>query len=63
VRLVTADHVAEVVSMMTGIPVKRVALNEMERLKTMYENLKGKVVGQDEAIKKWFAPFNGIVLD
>jgi len=49
---VTADHVAEVVSMMTGIPVKRVALNEMERLKTMYENLKGKVVGQDEAIKK-----------
>ena len=49
---VTADHVAEVVSMMTGIPVKRVALNEMERLKTMYDNLKGKVVGQDEAIKK-----------
>jgi ATP-dependent Clp protease ATP-binding subunit ClpC len=49
---VTADHVAEVVSMMTGIPVQRVALNEMERLKTMYDNLKGKVIGQDDAIKK-----------
>jgi len=51
-EVVTADHVAEVVSMMTGIPVQRVALNEMERLKTMYDNLKGKVIGQDEAIKK-----------
>jgi ATP-dependent Clp protease ATP-binding subunit ClpC len=49
---VTADHVAEVVSMMTGIPVQRVALNEMERLKTMFDNLQGKVVGQDDAIKK-----------
>ncbi|MCF8257801.1 MAG: ATP-dependent Clp protease ATP-binding subunit [Flavobacteriales bacterium] len=49
---VTADHVAEVVSMMTGIPVQRVALNEMERLKTMFENLQGSVIGQDEAIKK-----------
>lgn len=51
-EIVTADHVAEVVSMMTGIPVQRVALNEMERLKTMYDNMKGKVVGQDDAIKK-----------
>jgi ATP-dependent Clp protease ATP-binding subunit ClpC len=51
-EVVTADHVAEVVSMMTGIPVQRVALNEMERLKTMYDNLKGKVIGQDDAIKK-----------
>jgi ATP-dependent Clp protease ATP-binding subunit ClpC len=49
---VTADHVAEVVSMMTGIPVQRVALNEMERLKTMFDNLQGKVIGQDDAIKK-----------
>ncbi len=49
---VTAEHVAEVVSMMTGIPVQRVSLNEMERLKTMSDNLQGKVIGQDEAIKK-----------
>jgi ATP-dependent Clp protease ATP-binding subunit ClpC len=49
---VTAEHVAEVVSMMTGIPVQRVSLNEMERLKTMSDNLQGKVIGQEDAIKK-----------
>jgi ATP-dependent Clp protease ATP-binding subunit ClpC len=49
---VTSEHVAEVVSMMTGIPVQRVSLNEMERLKTMADNLQGKVIGQDDAIKK-----------
>ncbi len=49
---VTEEHVAEVVSMMTGIPVHRVAQNEGNRLKQMYDNLKGKVIGQDDAIKK-----------
>ncbi|MCF8278123.1 MAG: ATP-dependent Clp protease ATP-binding subunit [Flavobacteriales bacterium] len=49
---VTEEDVAEVVSMMTGIPVHRVAQNEGNRLKSMYENLKGKVIGQDDAIKK-----------
>lgn len=49
---VTAEHVAEVVSMMTGIPVQRVSLNEMERLKTMADKLQGKVIGQEDAIKK-----------
>ncbi|MCF8464257.1 MAG: ATP-dependent Clp protease ATP-binding subunit [Flavobacteriales bacterium] len=49
---VTEEHVAEVVSMMTGIPVHRVAQNEGNRLKEMYDNLKGKVIGQDDAIKK-----------
>jgi len=49
---VTEEDVAEVVSMMTGIPVHRVAQNEGERLQKMNENLKGKVIGQDDAIKK-----------
>ena len=49
---VTEEDVAEVVSMMTGIPVHRVAQNEGNRLKQMYDNLKGKVIGQDDAIKK-----------
>ncbi len=49
---VTEEHVAEVVSMMTGIPVHRVAQNEGQRLKQMGDLLKGKVIGQDEAIKK-----------
>ncbi len=51
-EVVTEEHVAEVVSMMTGIPVQRVAQNEAERLKTMYDNLKGKVIGQDDPIRK-----------
>lgn len=49
---VTEEHVAEVVSMMTGIPVHRVAQNEGERLRKMGEEMKGKVIGQDDAIKK-----------
>ncbi|MDB4088093.1 ATP-dependent Clp protease ATP-binding subunit [Flavobacteriales bacterium] len=49
---VTEDNVAEVVSMMTGIPVQRVAEKETGRLVNMAKNLKGTVIGQDEAIKK-----------
>lgn len=49
---VTEEHVAEVVSMMTGIPVHRVAQNEGIRLKNMGEEMKGRVIGQDDAIKK-----------
>jgi ATP-dependent Clp protease ATP-binding subunit ClpC len=49
---VSEDNVAEVVSMMTGIPVQRVSQNESAKLAIMYEQLKGKVIGQDEAIKK-----------
>ncbi len=49
---VTEEHVAEVVSMMSGIPVTRVAQTEMGKLATMGEELKGKVIGQDEAVEK-----------
>ena len=49
---VTEENVAEVVSMMTGIPVQRVAQDEGKRLKGMYDQLKGKVIGQDPCIKK-----------
>jgi len=51
-ELVTEEHVAEVVSMMTGIPVNRVAEKESGRLVKMSTNLNGTVIGQDEAIKK-----------
>lgn len=44
--------VSEVVAMMTGIPVQRVAQAESQRLLKMGEELQGSVVGQDEAIKK-----------
>ena len=49
---VTEENVAEVVSMMTGIPVQRVAQKEGARLVKMYDEIKDKVIGQDEAIKK-----------
>ena len=47
---VSADDVAEVVSMWTGIPVTRLATEEIERLLKMEEVLHDKIVGQDEAI-------------
>lgn len=46
------DNVAEVIGMMTGIPTKRIAQNEGAKLLNMSEELKGKVIGQEEAIKK-----------
>ena len=50
--VVTEEDVAEVVSMMCGIPVTRVAQTEMGKLATMSDELQGKVIGQDEAVEK-----------
>jgi ATP-dependent Clp protease ATP-binding subunit ClpC len=49
---VTEDDIADVVSMMTGIPVKRMAEDESRRLLKMADTLKGRVVGQDKAVEK-----------
>jgi ATP-dependent Clp protease ATP-binding subunit ClpC len=49
---VTEDNVAEVIAMMTGIPTKRIAQNEGQKLLSMGEELKGKVIGQEQAIAK-----------
>ena len=46
------DNVAEVVAMMTGVPVQRIAQNEGDKLVKMAELLQGRVIGQDEAVKK-----------
>jgi ATP-dependent Clp protease ATP-binding subunit ClpC len=51
-EIVDAEKVAEVVAMMTGVPVQRIAQTEGTRLLQMGEELKGSVVGQDEAILK-----------
>jgi ATP-dependent Clp protease ATP-binding subunit ClpC len=48
---VTEDDVADVVAMMTGIPVNKVAQSEQQKLLTLEEELKKHVVGQDEAIE------------
>ena len=49
---VDAEKVAEVVAMMTGVPVQRIAQTEGTRLLKMADELKGLVIGQDEAIQK-----------
>ncbi len=49
---VTDQDVAEVVAMMTGVPVQRIAQNEGNRLLKMEEELQGSVVGQDEAVSQ-----------
>jgi len=49
---VTEDNVAEVVAMMTGVPTQRIAQNEGSRLVNMDTELRGSVVGQDNAIEK-----------
>ena len=49
---VTEDNVADVVSMMTGIPVNRIAQTESNKLAKLPELLKSKVIGQDEAVGK-----------
>jgi ATP-dependent Clp protease ATP-binding subunit ClpC len=49
---VTEEHVAEVVSMMCGIPVTKVSEKETGRLAKMGEELRGRVIGQDEAVEK-----------
>ncbi|MCX6314340.1 MAG: ATP-dependent Clp protease ATP-binding subunit [Sphingobacteriales bacterium] len=46
------EDIAEVVCMMTGIPVKRMVQAETEKLRRMADDLKGAVVGQEEAISK-----------
>jgi ATP-dependent Clp protease ATP-binding subunit ClpC len=51
-KIVDEPEVAEVVAMMTGVPVQRVAQQEMDKLSQMETQLKGSVIGQDEAVKK-----------
>jgi len=49
---VSEDNVAEVVSMMTGIPLQRVGQTDSQKLLNMYDTVANKIIGQDDAIKK-----------
>jgi ATP-dependent Clp protease ATP-binding subunit ClpC len=49
---INEENIAEVVSMMTGIPVKRMVEAETTKLRKMADEMKGMVIGQDEAIGK-----------
>ena len=51
-QMVDAEQVAEVVSMMTGVPAQRMAEHEGIRLKGMAQELKNAVIAQDKAIDK-----------
>ncbi|GGD08285.1 ATP-dependent Clp protease ATP-binding subunit [Hyunsoonleella pacifica] len=51
-EIVTEENVADVVSMMTGIPVNRIAQTEINKLAELPNLIKGKVIGQDQAVVK-----------
>lgn len=51
-QTVTEENVAEVVSMITGIPLQKVSENETSKLAKMQDSIIGKVIGQDDAVKK-----------
>ncbi len=51
-EIVSEENVAEAVSMMTGFPVYRVAEKELKKLAQRNELMKGKIIGQDEAVHK-----------
>ena len=49
---INEEHIAEVISMMTGIPVKRMVEAETTKLRKMAEEMRGQVIGQEDAIGK-----------
>ena len=51
-KIVDGEKVAEVVSMMTGIPLQKISQNENDKLAVMAETLKSRVIGQNEAVEK-----------
>src|SRR5207244_8526988 len=48
--LVTGDDMMHIISRVTGVPLQRMEQKETEKLLRMEEELKGKVIGQDEAV-------------
>ncbi len=51
-EIVDEEKIAEVVAMISGVPVQRIAQAEGQRLLEMRDELKSKVIGQDEAVDK-----------
>jgi len=49
---VTEENVADVVAMMTGIPVQRIAEKESGKLAKMYDEVRSQIIGQDDAVSK-----------
>ena len=51
-RVITSENVAEVVSKITGIPVNKINQSDLEKLKSMSKDLRGLVIGQDDAVEQ-----------
>jgi ATP-dependent Clp protease ATP-binding subunit ClpC len=51
-HIVNEENVADVVSMMTGIPVQRVGQSDSQKLLGMADSMKGRIIGQDDAVQK-----------
>ena len=51
-EIVTEENVAEVIAMMTGVPVQRIAEQETNKLIQMESELRSKIIGQEEAVSK-----------
>lgn len=51
-QTVTEENIAQVVSMITGIPLQKITTNENSKLSKMGPALKGSVIGQDDAVNK-----------
>jgi len=51
--IVSEDDIRHVVSKWTGVPLSRMEQADMDRLLRVSEELKGKVIGQDEAVYAW----------
>lgn len=49
--VLTEENIADIVSLWSGVPVRRLTENDTEKLKRLEEELKRRVIGQDEAIK------------
>ncbi len=50
--VVKEDDVANVISKISGVPVNKIRSTDMEKIKTLKNNLKSKIIGQDEAVDK-----------
>jgi ATP-dependent Clp protease ATP-binding subunit ClpC len=51
-EMVDEPQVADIVAMMSGIPVQKIAQAEGKRLQVMYNDMKKNIIGQDEAVEK-----------
>lgn len=49
---ITAEHIQQVITSMTGIPAERISGGELTRLQTLCQHLSQRVVGQQEAVEK-----------